>query len=346
MSLNNANRQVVIWLATGCFLIFVMVIIGGVTRLTGSGLSMVDWSYLIGSLPPMTEEAWQQSFDSYKEFPEYEIQPHGFNVEDYKRIFWWEYIHRMLGRAIGIVFIVPFFYFLYTRKIKGNLLNKVLILFALGALQGFVGWFMVKSGLVNVPHVSHYRLALHLVMAFLTFAWALWIILEIIYPHRRKKTHTVIRGFCITMLIVLFIQIVYGAFVAGLKAGLFYNTFPKMGDRWIAEGVFAMDPLYRNFLEGIAGVQFVHRYVAILILVVEILFFVFAMRKNLDGELKSALKLGMIMVLLQEALGIFTLIFAVPISLGLLHQVGAFMLLGVMIYILRLSRHTRIPIST
>jgi len=341
----SARRQVIFWLATGAFLVFLMVVIGGITRLTGSGLSMVDWNLIMGAIPPLNETEWLKAFQAYQLYPEYQIQSSKFGLAEFQSIFYWEYFHRLLGRLMGLIFIIPFIYFIITKKITGTLILKLVFLLFLGGLQGFLGWYMVKSGLVDNPHVSHFRLSLHLGTAFVTFAYIWWLILSLILPNRLSIPFRTIKHFTIAFLFILLIQIIYGGFVAGLKAGYLYNTFPKMGDQWIAEGVFALEPLYLNFIEGGAGVQFIHRYIAILIFFFELTFFFISYRVQMGVQLKNAMIMGMIVVLTQELLGIFTLIFAVPLSLGILHQIGAFLLLMVLIYILRLSAFEALPIS-
>lgn len=329
------DLALVTWLFYGCFLIFLMVIIGGITRLTKSGLSIVEWDLVMGTLPPLNHEEWMVMFEKYKQFPEYKKLHYNFNLADFKSIFWWEYLHRLIGRIIGLVFIVPFIYFWIKGRISKSLMPKLLILFALGAFQGFLGWYMVKSGLVDKPYVSHYRLAIHLVAAFTTFAYTFWIALSEIYRHRQPiALQPSLKRLNIIFLIVLGIQIVYGAFVAGLKAGYVYTTWPKMGEQWIADGVTAMQPMYLNFLEGLAGVQFLHRYLAyVLVILVGIIWYK-ARRLNLEKAQKTGVNLLVAMVVIQVLLGIFTLIWAVPISLGVIHQAGAFILLAFNLFLL------------
>jgi cytochrome c oxidase assembly protein subunit 15 len=336
----NARRQVIIWLALGCFLIFSMVIIGGITRLTGSGLSIVDWKLISGTVPPMNEVEWEKSFEAYKQFPQYEVQPEDFILSDFKQIYWWEYIHRLLGRLIGLVFILPFLYFIFTKKIKGSFIWKGGVLLFLGGLQGFIGWYMVKSGLVNNPHVSHYRLALHLTMAFLTFAYTFWLMLEILFPNKLAVFNQKAHRQTVVLLVLVAVQIVYGAFVAGLKAGLFYNTFPKMGDEWIAAGVTALSPFYLNLFESIAGVQFIHRYLGIAILVFALYYLSKWWRSKENRLFSEATKYIGIIILVQVSLGIMTLIYGVPIILAVMHQIVAFFLVMNLIYALRISSHS------
>ncbi len=182
------NKSVIIWLLSGCFLVFIMVVVGGITRLTNSGLSMTDWHLVTDTFPPLTEAKWEETFEKYKLFPEYQkINIHNdFTLSDYKFIYFWEWFHRFIGRIIGLVFIIPFIYFLIKKKLNTETLRKCAILLGMGAFQGFLGWFMVKSGLIDAPDVSHFRLSLHLTFAFITFAYTLWVALDLIYPEKNK----------------------------------------------------------------------------------------------------------------------------------------------------------------
>ena len=329
---NNTNKSVIIWLLTGCLFIFLMVVIGGITRLTNSGLSMVDWKLIMGMIPPLSEQDWLETFQKYQAFPEYQQVNFMFTLEEFKSIFFWEYLHRLIGRIIGLIFIVPFIYFLIKKKITGRLTRKCLIILAMGAFQGFLGWWMVKSGLVNDPDVSHYRLAIHLIAAFLTFAYTFWVALDLIYVNTERKNIPVMRMWLIVLFFVTVLQIVYGAFVAGLNAGFIMNTWPKMGEVWIPESVTAMKPLWTNFVNGIGGVQFIHRYLAYIVVGL-ILFLVLKASKFELNKTQSRSLIGLlIIVFFQFLLGIFTLIYAVPIWLGVTHQVGAFLLLGMIVF--------------
>ena len=336
------NKSVIIWLLSGCFLVFIMVVVGGITRLTNSGLSMTDWHLVTDTLPPLTEAKWQEAFDRYKQFPEYQkINIHNdFTLSDYKFIYFWEWFHRFIGRIIGLVFIVPFFYFLWKKKIDKATLNKCFVLLGMGALQGFFGWFMVKSGLVDNPDVSHFRLSLHLTFAFITFAYTLWVALDLIYPD--KKTVIVpLRKIARFALAFLLLQIIYGGFVAGLNAGLIHNHWPLMSDgQLIHDSVFIeQKTLLLNLTEGKSGVQLVHRTLAYVV-VGFILFLYFKSKKyNLDTQQQKGLNALVIIVFLQFTLGVFTLLYSVPLWLGLTHQIMAFFLLTAMTYTLhRLSK--------
>ena len=336
------NKSVIIWLLSGCFLVFIMVVVGGITRLTNSGLSMTDWHLVTDTLPPLTEAKWQEAFDQYKQFPEYQkINIHNdFTLSDYKFIYFWEWFHRFIGRIIGLVFIVPFFYFLLKKKIDKATLNKCFVLLGMGALQGFFGWFMVKSGLVDNPDVSHFRLSLHLTFAFLTFAYTLWVALDLIYPD--KKTVIVpLRKIARFALVFLLLQIIYGGFVAGLNAGLIHNHWPMMSDgEFFHESIsLEKNTWLERFTEGKSGVQFVHRTLAYFVVGL-ILFLYFKSKKyTLDSQQQKGLTALVLIVFLQFALGVFTLLYSVPLWLGLTHQIAAFFLLTAMTYTLhRLSK--------
>lgn len=330
--MNKEHKPIVVWLLTGCVLIFIMVAIGGMTRLTHSGLSMVEWT-LFGSAPPSNEADWNELFDKYKQYPEYQQVNFNFSVEEFKRIFWWEYIHRQFGRMIGLVFIVPFFWFWLKGKLSSSLKPKLILILIMGGFQGLLGWYMVKSGLKQMPDVSHYRLAMHLITAFLTFAYTFWVALGLIYPNPPALQKGMKKPM-VFLLLILIVQIVWGAYVAGLNAGKVYTTWPLMGDTLIPEAVTAMQPWWSNFVEGIAGVQFVHRYLAYIVLGLVIYLFVKSRKLKLSNTQQKGINFLLFAVSLQFVLGVFTLLFAVPVSLGLLHQLGAFVLLGATVYAL------------
>ena len=337
-NLYNGHRAIIVWLLSGCVLIFIMVAIGGLTRLTHSGLSMVEWT-LFGSTPPSTQGDWVILFNKYKQYPEYQVVNFNFSLDEFKSIFYWEYGHRMFGRLIGLVFIVPFLWFVYKKQVSKKLMPKLILMLVLGGFQGVLGWYMVKSGLKADPDVSHYRLAMHLVTAFLTFAYTFWVALGLIYPSKKKNKHSLFNYF-VLLLPLLIIQIIWGAYVAGLNAGKVYTTWPKMGDQWVADSVTAMSPLYLNFIEGIGGVQFIHRYLAYVIVGLVVFLFFKARKTVLSSSQKNATTIMLITVALQFLLGVTTLVMGVPLSLGLLHQLGAFLLLGSVIFGMHRFRHS------
>ncbi|MAJ50929.1 MAG: heme A synthase [Flammeovirgaceae bacterium] len=321
------DKGVIFWLFSGCLLVAIMVIVGGLTRLTHSGLSMVQWSLFMETIPPLTTADWMETFQLYQQTPEFKLINYDFTLSEFKSIFWWEYIHRMIGRFIGLVFFLPFVYFLIQKRLSKKLVQKLLIACLLGALQAGMGWYMVKSGLVNDPNVSHYRLAAHLTIAFLLYAYLLWIVLDEVYTQKVLRRTSSLIGIQVLMLFT-FLQIIYGAFVSGLKAGLVYNTFPKMGTEWIAESVFyalETDGII-SFFENLASVQLIHRYLGFAVLVLVVYQFVVSRyRKQNKGQVRS-LYFMIAMVSAQVLLGIFTLLYAVPIELGVIHQFGALLL--------------------
>ncbi|UII78889.1 COX15/CtaA family protein [Flagellimonas sp. CMM7] len=331
----KTNKSVIYWLLVGCILIFIMVLVGGITRLTHSGLSMSDYKLISGTLPPMNELEWQEAFDLYKQYPEYQKLNYHFSLDDFKSIYFWEWFHRVIGRFIGIVFIVPFVFFLITKKLDRPTIKKCVILLVMGGFQGFLGWYMVKSGLVDRPDVSHYRLAAHLTTAFLTFAYSLWVALDLIYPSK-KEVNKSIRNLLRIGLFVLVVQIVWGAFVAGLDAGFIHNHWPLMSEgKLVHETVYIeQQPFLKNFIEGKSGVQFVHRYLAYIVVGIIALLWFRAKKFVLTPLQESGIKTLLALVGLQFLLGVLTLIYAVPLWLGVAHQIGAFFLLAAMTFTL------------
>ena len=329
------NKKVIYWLLTGCTLIFIMVIVGGITRLTHSGLSISNYKLISGTIPPTNALQWNEAFDLYKQYPEYQKLNYNMTIDEFKDIYFWEWIHRVIGRFIGLVFVIPFVYFLVRKQLTKSTIKKCLILLAMGGFQGFLGWFMVKSGLVDKPDVSHYRLAMHLTTAFLTFAYTFWVALDLIFP-LKKQVNTSFRNLIRIGLVILVVQIIWGAFVAGLDAGWIHNHWPLMNDgELIHQSVTTeQEPLWRNFIEGKSGVQFVHRYLAYI--VVGIIGFIwFKARKNKTTMLQQkGINLLLILVGVQFVLGVLTLVLFVPVWLGVLHQVTAFFLLATMTFTL------------
>ncbi|RIA09094.1 cytochrome c oxidase assembly protein subunit 15 [Flavobacteriaceae bacterium MAR_2010_72] len=329
------NKKVIYWLLTGCVLIFIMVVIGGITRLTHSGLSISNYKLISGTIPPMNEVEWQEAFDLYKQYPEYQKLNTHFSLEDFKDIYFWEWLHRFIGRLIGLVFFIPFLYFLLTKQLSKSTIKKAIILLGLGAFQGFLGWYMVKSGLVDRPDVSHYRLAAHLTTAFITFAFTFWVAMDLMFP-KNKEIDKSYRNLIRTGYAILLLQIIYGAFVAGLDAGFIHNHWPMMSEgKFMHETVYTeQSPLYKNFIEGKSGVQFVHRMLAYVV----VIFIFFIWRKGKQRDLAHYQKRGvnslLILVALQFLLGVLTIMLQVPVWLGIAHQMGAFFLLTAMTFTL------------
>ena len=331
------DRAVATWLLAVCALVFAMVVLGGVTRLTGSGLSMVDWRPVVGWLPPLSAAEWQASFEMYQESPEFQKVNSAMDVDDYKGIFWLEYLHRLLGRLIGVAFLVPFVAFAVRGYIPGREIPKYLLMFVLGGMQGVLGWYMVKSGLVDNPHVSQYRLTAHLVAAFTIYAYMFWVALSLLNPVHNPTRHALYRRtFWLTLLVS--VTIVSGGFVAGLKAGKIYNTFPMMGEHWIPPGLGALDPFWRNLTENMTTVQFDHRILAITTFVAVIVYWLGARKADLPAAASKANNALLHTATLQVALGITTLLLAVPIWLGAAHQAVAMLLFTVVLYLLHSLR--------
>jgi cytochrome c oxidase assembly protein subunit 15 len=328
------RRVIASWLFLCCIMLYGMVILGGVTRLTGSGLSMVEWDPIFGIIPPLDDAAWNATFDLYKQSPEYLKINVGMDLDGFKYIYWFEYSHRVLGRTIGTVFLLPFLYFLARGWIHRGLRPELAGMFVLGGLQGLLGWYMVKSGLVDNPHVSQYRLTAHLGMAILIYAWMFHVALGLwIGPDRRIPVTRAIRRGIAALIGLAFITILSGGFVAGLKAGFAYNTFPLMDGHWIPEVIFMLDPVWRNFFENIATVQFDHRVLATLLFSSVLALWIWSWRLQPVRPLLYALHVLMAVAMLQVTLGISTLLLHVPVALASMHQAGALLLLSTLLYL-------------
>ena len=294
---------------------------------------MVDWRPLVGWLPPFSDAEWQRVFDLYRSSPEFLKVNSQMDVAAFKSIFWLEYLHRLLGRLIGVVFIVPFFVFLAKEYIRLSEWPKYLFMFILGGMQGLLGWYMVKSGLVDLPHVSQYRLTAHLVAAFTIYAYMFWVAMSLKFPASGTSNHSWFgRSLALTCLISL--TIISGGFVAGLKAGKVYNTFPMMGDSWIPPGTMALNPFWRNLFDNTTTVQLDHRVLAVVTLLAVVFFWYRSRNAILPDRSRPAVNALLHTVLLQVALGITTLLFAVPVILGVLHQAVAMLLFTVSLYAL------------
>lgn len=326
------RRAVATWLLICCALVYGMVVLGGVTRLSGSGLSMVDWRPIMGVLPPMNPEQWQETFQLYQQSPQFVKVNSHMTVEDFKGIFWLEYLHRLLGRTIGIVFLVPFLYFLTSGKIRKAETPKYLFMFVLGGMQGLLGWYMVKSGLVNNPHVSQYRLTAHLAAAFAIYAYMFWVALGLLHPTSSGKPHSLYsRTLALTALAIL--TILSGGFVAGLKAGFAFNTFPLMNGKWIPDQLLALQPAWRNFFDNPVTVQFDHRVLAITTLIAVILYWISSTRQEMSPHLRVSTHVLLGVTLLQVILGISTLVMRVPLHLAATHQAVAVLVFTAAIYL-------------
>jgi cytochrome c oxidase assembly protein subunit 15 len=335
------NRRIAAWLFVCCFMVYAMVILGGVTRLTGSGLSMVEWDPIFGILPPLEQASWDETFRLYQQSPEYQKINIGMDLEGFKRIYWFEYSHRLLGRTIGTVFLLPFLFFLTRGWIRRPLVPKLVTMFVLGGLQGLLGWFMVKSGLIDNPHVSQYRLTAHLGLAILIYAYMFYVALGLWLGKRRPaNTPAGLRHATTLLAVLVFITILSGGFVAGLKAGFAYNTFPLMNGHWVPEAIFMQTPLWRNFFENVATVQFDHRLLATLVFSSVILLWVAARRYSLPATVTTGLHLMLAAAVLQVSLGISTLLLHVPVALAAAHQAGALLLFTIALYTQQRMSHS------
>ena len=330
-------RHLKIWLSSIIVLIFAIIIIGGITRLTGSGLSMVDWRPVMGIFPPITDAQWQDVFNQYKAFPEYQLRNKGMSLDAFKFIFFWEYLHRILGRLIGLSIIIPFLYFYFKKKLSKSLIYKSLIMTSLVIIQGVIGWYMVKSGLSNTPQVSHFRLALHLSLALVLLQFCVWTLLSIL--SKKTKPH---RLYIPMKLWVagLGLQIIYGAFTAGLHAGWGYNTYPKMEGEWLPEAAWMLLPALKNIAYNPVMIQFIHRHLGVLLLLGFVYIF-WSINRNKATQMQGwSSQLVLLLLSLQIGAGIATLIFKVPLGLAVVHQFLGSVLLTVSIVLTHSLSHT------
>jgi len=327
----SARRGILIWLYSGIILVFCMIAVGGITRLTESGLSITEWNVVMGSVPPTSDADWQAEFDKYKQSPEFRYKNFDFSLQQFKSIYWWEWTHRLLGRLIGLVFFLPFLYFLLRKKLTAKGVNRLLVIFVLGGLQGFIGWYMVQSGLVDEPRVSHYRLALHLITALLTISLIWWLTLDIRFPRNAAQPAGTqpYRNMLLAFFVIFTIQLIYGAFVAGLDAGQIYNTWPKMGEHWIAPGTFSGRPWHVSLYDQrhLVTIQFMHRMIAVVLVIFAGALWFRSRKETSSPAQKQGIQLMLGMICLQFLLGVCTLLLHVPVWLGVLHQLGAVLLL-------------------
>jgi cytochrome c oxidase assembly protein subunit 15 len=339
------NRRIIaFWLFVCCFMVFVMVVLGGMTRLTHSGLSIVEWKPLVGALPPLSEAQWLETFAKYQETPEYKQVNHAMDLTGFKGIFWLEYFHRLWGRLIGVVFLVPLLVFVFTKRVERALIPKLVLMFFLGGLQGFIGWLMVKSGLSDMPRVSQYRLALHLSAAFLIHGFMFWVALDLINPRHvfaDADKAARLRIWAKRLFTLASVTVVSGAFVAGIRAGLVHNTFPLMDGHLIPEGLLILDPWYLNFFENLTTVQFDHRLLAEATVGLVVFTWFMARKIDLPSRTKLALHLLLVMAGIQLSLGIATLLLRVPVDIATAHQGGAFLLFTLSLWLVHELQITR-----
>jgi heme a synthase len=336
-------RALRIWLGTVALLIVAMILVGGATRLTDSGLSITEWKPIMGVIPPLGEADWQKAFTAYQKIPEYTELKRGMSLEQFKTIFWWEWAHRFLGRFIGVAFFAPFIVFWIAGYIPRNLLPRLFGLFVLGGLQGALGWYMVKSGLVDRTDVSQYRLAAHFGVALSILGYTLWLLFGLgeekrVERRARSRAPAYVAG---GVLALVFLQLLAGALVAGLDAGMGYNTWPLINGAFLPSGLWEASPWYLNVFENPLTVQFDHRMIGYTVVVASLIQLGWlAWREAPTPLIGSAMTLALL-ALLQATLGVWTLLLAVPIELGLAHQAGAVAVFAASVYHFWMATHTR-----
>jgi cytochrome c oxidase assembly protein subunit 15 len=338
------DRAIARWLIMVAILIFAMVILGGVTRLTGSGLSMVEWAPIMGAVPPLSEDEWLVAFDKYKQYPEYQKINQAMSLSEFKGIFAFEYAHRLLGRFIGLAFLIPFLFFYFKKQIRPGLLPKLILMFVLGGLQGGLGWIMVQSGMVDQPNVSQYKLAAHFSAAILIYGYILWTAWNLLYPDARNSwapgiSRLQLQIRWLTAIIIL--MIISGAFVAGTHAGAMYKTFPDMNGHFLPPGLFDMTPFLLNIFDNPTTIQFNHRIIAYTIILFVSYVWWRSRKYTLTYSARRSINLLMLMMIIQVTLGISTLLSephtvlrgGVSVPLGAAHQGGALLLFTIVLYV-------------
>ncbi|NCF23254.1 MAG: heme A synthase [Gammaproteobacteria bacterium] len=326
------DRAIATWLLICCGFVFAMVVLGGFTRLTGSGLSIAEWRPIMGTLPPLSDAEWQRVFEIYKQTPEFQTVNSHMDVHDFKGIFWLEYLHRLLGRLLGLAFLLPLIYFVARKYITMRQLPWYLLMFALGGMQAVIGKVMVASGQVDAPQVSHYRLTAHLSAAFLVYALMFWRALSLLHGLSPGASHPWYRR-TVALTALIAVTIVSGGFVAGLDAGLIYNTFPKMGDYWIPPGLFALDPAWRNVFDNLTTVQFDHRLLALATFALIAAYWLRARSAEFPRRARAGANALLVTAVLQVLLGITTVVLAVPTLPAVGHQGTALLLLTSALYL-------------
>ncbi|HYV91698.1 MAG TPA: COX15/CtaA family protein [Chitinophagales bacterium] len=327
---SRERKQIGYWLLTGVFMIVIQVMLGGITRLTGSGLSITQWNVIMGSIPPTNHEQWQQAFDQYKQFPQYQLMNNEITLDGFKNIFWWEFIHRLWARLFIPVFLIPLAFFLWKKMISMQLLIKLAIAFVLGGLQGLVGWIMVGSGLIDKPWVSPIDLSAHLILALVLLCYLLWLALMVLNPPGEAAEVATMKSPLIIIIALMAVQFFFGGLMAGTHAALSFPTFPKFGSQWIPENLFSQSPFIRNFFENVATIQFIHRTLGMLIVLVAFIFFTRAKDKPMTNFFRLALSSFPVIAFMQMVIGVLTIVNSlgsIPIIYGVAHQMNAVLLL-------------------
>jgi cytochrome c oxidase assembly protein subunit 15 len=329
------KKYISLWLVSMFWVIAIMIIVGGLTRLTDSGLSITQWQLFSGIFPPFNETQWNQYFELYKKIPEYNLQNHSMTLEEFKVIFWWEFIHRFLGRLIGILFFVPLIFF--TLKLGFKKILSLYLIFILICFQGFIGWYMVSSGLVDRVDVSHYRLSLHLVLAFIIISLIFWNYLSLRNINLSFKK--INRQIPIIFILIIFLQICIGAFVSGMDAGKIYNSWPLMGSGFFPDDNSIKNLFYLSALNDPSMVQFMHRSLAYLIFLFYLFIFVIIYKNRLSGLFKAIIVTGFLLIL-QIVLGILTLLYSAQVIIASMHQISSILLVSSSIYFLYLNNNS------
>lgn len=359
MELKNSpkqNKAVVVWLWTGVLMIVIQVLLGGITRLTGSGLSITEWKPIVGAIPPMNEHDWMAAFEKYKQIPQFREINTQFSLQEFKFIYFWEWLHRLWARLFAVAFIIPFAYFYFKKMIRPEMVRPLIILFILGAIQGFIGWFMVSSGLNDLTSVSHYRLAIHFVMALLCLCYALWFILQLTIKPEQVIFDTPLRKFTLAIFFILCLQLVYGAFMAGLKTGnspaaVFAPTWPTINGQWAPSGMFSQQPVLKNLTDNPITLHFIHRGLAYIITILIGIWFYKASKLN-HRLLNKWRRVLLVLVCTQVTLGIITVLRSVKYNLfqplkneyvwlGVAHQFTAMCLVMVFTLLLFMVRKAK-----
>jgi len=326
------NYQISIWLITMFWIISIMIIVGGLTRLTDSGLSITEWELFLGFFPPMNQKDWEIYFNLYKEIPEFQLQNYNMTLQEFKFIFWWEWGHRFLGRLIGISFLIPLIYFSFKIKFS-NIINLYLIFFLI-CFQGFLGWYMVKSGLVDKIDVSHFRLSVHLLFAFIILSLIFWNYLKM--QKRNIIVNKINSIIPLSFLILIFIQIILGAFVSGMDAGKIYNSWPLMGSTYFPDDNIPKNLFKLSAFSDPSLVQFMHRNIAYVIVIFYLGIFYMVYKNKMYDLYKSVNILGFF-ILLQVILGILTIMFGAHILIASMHQISSIFLVSSSIYFFYLN---------
>lgn len=352
----RSAKPVAIWLLAGVFMIIIQIILGGITRLTDSGLSITEWQPILGTVPPLDDVQWNRAFDHYKQIAQFKHLHSYFTLSDFKSIFFWEWLHRLWGRIIGIVFLIPFIIFLVQRRFSANMIRPMIILFLLGGLQGLVGWIMVESGLNEENlYVSHIRLAIHFIVALGLLVYTLWFALQLLVPGPQRVAHPATKKFAVTILVLLVVQLIYGAFMAGLKAANMAPTWPDINGHFIPENLYQFQGRSFTFADALVNnpimVQLIHRSLAYLLFILIVIWTVNAARKIGGGLWKNVRWLPLVLVCIQVALGIAAILTSpgkVPQHWGVfewnaaLHQfVAMLLLLSIICVLFVLSKKNR-----